>query len=56
MKKKLHELIVCPQCRSALHYDAKAGELVCANCRLAYPLQDGIPMLIAAGARKMDGG
>jgi uncharacterized protein len=54
MKKKLHELIVCPKCLGAL--EAKAGELVCENCRLAYPLQDGIPLLIEAGARKAGGG
>ena len=56
MKKKLHELIVCPKCRSALKHDTGAGELVCRNCRLAYPLHDGIPVLIEAGARKTDGG
>jgi uncharacterized protein YbaR (Trm112 family) len=56
MKKKLHELIVCPKCLSALRHEAGADELVCGNCRLAYPLQDGIPLLIEAGARKIGGG
>ena len=56
MKKKLHELIVCPKCRSALERDAAAGELLCRNCRLAYPVSDGIPVLIEAAARKTGGG
>lgn len=55
MKEKLHELIVCPKCRSALKHDSGAGELLCANCRLAYPVQDGIPVLIESGARKTGG-
>lgn len=55
MKKRLHELIVCPKCRCALEHEAGAGELLCRNCRLAYPIQDGIPVLIEAGARKTVG-
>lgn len=55
MKRKLHELIVCPKCRSALEPDAKAGELLCRHCKLAYPVQDGIPVLIEAAARKTVG-
>jgi uncharacterized protein YbaR (Trm112 family) len=56
MRKKLHELIVCPKCRSALEHDAKAQELLCRNCHLAYPVRDGIPVLIEADARKTGGG
>lgn len=56
MKKKLHELIVCPRCRLALESDTRAGELLCKNCRLAYPVHDGIPVLIETGARKTDKG
>jgi uncharacterized protein len=52
MKKKLHELIVCPKCRSALERNVKADELICRNCGLGYPLRDGIPVLIEAEARK----
>lgn len=56
MKKKLLELTVCPKCRSALEHDTKAGELLCRNCGLAYPVRDGIPVLIEAAARSLDGG
>ena len=52
MQKKLRELIVCPKCRAALEHDTKAHELLCRNCRLAYPVREGIPVLIEAGARK----
>jgi len=56
MQKKLRELIVCPKCRSALEYDSKAQELLCRHCGLAYPVRDGLPVLIEAGARKTGGG
>lgn len=55
MKKKLRELVACPKCRSALEHDAGADELLCRNCQLAYPVRDGIPVLIEAGARKTAG-
>jgi uncharacterized protein YbaR (Trm112 family) len=56
MKKKLHDVIVCPKCRSALTHNAGMTELLCRSCRFAYPVRDGIPVLIETVARKMDGG
>lgn len=50
----LMEILVCPQCHSALRADDAASELVCgsASCGLAYPVRDGIPVLLIDEARK----
>ena len=46
----LLEIIVCPACRADL--DAAGEELVCQGCGLAYPVRDGIPVLLVDEARK----
>ena len=48
----LLEIIVCPNCRSALAVDDAASELVCTSCRYAYPVRDDIPVLLVDEARK----
>ncbi|MGP3967097.1 Trm112 family protein [Streptomyces sp. 6N223] len=50
----LLEILACPVCRSPLREDAEAQELVCTGeaCGLAYPVQDGIPVLLADEARQ----
>ena len=50
----LLEIIVCPNCRSALRVDAAASELVCTGCGLAYPVRDNIPVLLVDEARRPD--
>jgi uncharacterized protein len=49
----LREVIACPQCRSRLRVDEAAAELVCTSptCGLAYPVRDGIPVLLIDQAR-----
>lgn len=51
---KFLELLVCPVTRSALDYDAVRQELVSRQARLAYPIRDGIPIMLAAEARKIE--
>lgn len=53
----LLEILACPQCRSPLRADEAAGELVCTNaeCGLAYPVRDGIPVLLVEEARSTPG-
>lgn len=51
---KLLELLVCPLTKSTLRYDAAANELICDEARLAYPIRDGIPIMIPDEARKLD--
>lgn len=46
------ELLVCPKCHSKLAWDYEAAELVCTGCGLAYPVRDGIPILLLDQARQ----
>jgi len=45
--------LVCPATRTPLRYDAAAGELVSDEAGLAYPIRDGIPVLLIEVARKI---
>lgn len=49
----LLEILVCPQCRSALFVDHDASELVCQSCALAYPVRDDIPVMLVDEARTL---
>ena len=51
---KLLEILVCPVTRSPLRYDVEAQELISDQAKLAYPIRDGIPILLPESARKMD--
>lgn len=53
---KLLEILVCPLTKSSLDYDAQAQELISREARLAYPIRDGIPIMLPEEARKLDGG
>ena len=50
---KLLEILVCPLCKGPLVYRKDAGELVCKGDRLAYPVKDGIPVMLEDDARKL---
>lgn len=50
---KLLEILVCPQTKGALKYDAVAGELISINARLAYPIRDGVPIMLPDEARQL---
>lgn len=51
---ELLELLVCPSCHAGLAWDYEASELVCTgpDCMLAYPVRDGIPILLVDEARR----
>jgi uncharacterized protein YbaR (Trm112 family) len=51
---KLLELLVCPLTKGRLEYDAEAQELISRTARLAYPIRDGIPILLAEAAREIE--
>lgn len=50
----LLELLVCPACRGPLTYDRKNNELISKQAGLAYPIRDGIPIMLVEEARKLD--
>ncbi|MEO5343858.1 MAG: Trm112 family protein [Gammaproteobacteria bacterium SHHR-1] len=54
MDKYLLEILVCPLCKGPLYYDKKAEELICRPDRLAYPVRDGIPVMLEDEARELD--
>lgn len=51
---KLLEVLVCPQSRQPLRYDKERQELVSASARLAYPVRDGVPILLIDEARELE--
>jgi len=51
---KMLEGLVCPISHCALHYDKKLSELISKNVNLAFPIRDGIPILIISEARSLD--
>ena len=51
---KLLELLVCPVTKSTLSYDAARNELISDEAKLAYPIRDGIPIMIPDEARRLD--
>jgi hypothetical protein len=51
---RMLEALVCPQTHGVLVYDAERQELVSRAAHLAYPIRDGIPIMLAAEARALD--
>ncbi|MEO0634731.1 MAG: Trm112 family protein [Pseudomonadota bacterium] len=48
------EALICPQTHATLRYAAEAQELVSENAGLAYPIRNGIPVMLVDEARKID--
>lgn len=51
---KLLEILVCPVTKGVLEYDAAKQELISPAAKLAYPIRDGIPIMLPEEARKLD--
>jgi len=51
---KLLELLVCPLTKSTLRYDAERNELISSQAQLAYPIRDGVPIMLVDEARALD--
>ena len=47
-------ILVCPVTRAPLRYDEAAGELISDKAKLAYPIRDGIPVMLEAEARRIE--
>jgi hypothetical protein len=52
--RRMLEVLVCPQTRAQLTFDAKTQELVSKAAHLAYPIRNGIPIMLVDEARKLD--
>jgi uncharacterized protein YbaR (Trm112 family) len=50
---KLLEILVCPVTKTRLEYDREKQELISRAARLAYPIRDGIPIMLADEAREL---
>ncbi|MGQ3112493.1 MAG: Trm112 family protein [Brevundimonas sp.] len=51
---RLLEVLVCPVTRGPLTYDRDANELVSKGAKLAYPIREGVPIMLAEEARRLD--
>ncbi|RYX93593.1 MAG: Trm112 family protein [Bradyrhizobiaceae bacterium] len=51
---KLLEILVCPVTKGQLEFDATRRELISRQAKLAYPIRDGIPIMLPEEARKID--
>ena len=54
MDKKLLEILVCPVTKGPLIYDKEQQELISKSARLAYPIRDGIPVMLEDEARPLE--
>ena len=52
--RKLLEILVCPLTKGPLEFDAAKQELISRSAKLAYPIRDGIPIMLPEEARKID--
>ncbi|MES2343736.1 MAG: Trm112 family protein [Pseudomonadota bacterium] len=51
---RLLEILVCPVTHGPLTYDRERGELVSKSARLAYPIRDGVPIMLPEEARELE--
>lgn len=54
LDRKLLEVLVCPLSKGALRYDEEKQELVSEKSGLAFPIRDGIPIMLVEEARRLD--
>ena len=54
MDDRLLDILACPVCKGPLKFQREAGVLVCRADRLAFPVRDGIPVMLESEARPLD--
>ncbi len=52
LKSELLEILACPQCKGEVRLDEERNGIVCEKCRLVYPVQDDIPVMLIDEAEK----
>ncbi|RMH80377.1 MAG: Trm112 family protein [Acidobacteria bacterium] len=53
--KELLDLIACPKCKGEVIYDEVKNILICQRCKLYYPIEDDIPILLIDSAKPLEG-
>ena len=53
LDNKLLSILVCPLCKADLRYDKEAAELICRADKLAFPVRDGVPVMLVDEAREL---
>lgn len=53
VSEQLLEILVCPRCKGRLDHQESQSELRCGACKLAYPVRDGIPIMLSDEARAL---
>ncbi|QDC07783.1 Trm112 family protein [Oceanicola sp. D3] len=54
VERHVLEALVCPETQGVLRYDSEAGELISERAGLAFPIRDGIPIMLVDEARRID--
>ncbi len=54
MESRLLEILVCPLCKGPLHFEREQQELICSADKLAFPIRDGIPVMLEGEARDLN--
>ncbi len=54
MNKELLDILVCPKCKGELEYQEEKQVLICHKCRLQYPIEDGIPVMLIDEAKPLE--
>jgi uncharacterized protein YbaR (Trm112 family) len=54
LSKELLDILVCPQCKGTLDYQEDEEQLVCGSCRLIYPIENDIPIMLIDRAHTLE--
>lgn len=52
--ENLLKILACPKCKGDLEVDTEASRLICKRCSLAYPVRDGIPIMLIEEAERLE--
>ena len=53
LSKELKEILVCPQCKGELEFHEEQNQIHCLRCKLAYAIQDNIPVMLIEEAKRL---
>jgi len=56
LDEELKEILACPRCRGGLEIHEEAKEILCLACRLVYPIDDGVPVMLIDEAKPLPQG